>query len=220
MTIPYRGIIFDMDGLMIDSEALSFRCWEQAGRENGYVITRETFSKVVGFNSDESAKIWRNALGEDFPVERLRKRRTELFDREVVEKGIATMPGLLELLDFLEAKKIPKAVGTSTKDPAATARLERADVKDRFDGFITGDMVDQCKPAPDIYLKACQILGFEPSECLALEDSDTGAYSAIAAGCTVILVPNMKAPSGEILSKVQRVCSSLHEVQKYLEVLT
>ena len=199
------GVIFDMDGLMLDTEPIYWQSMQQAARELGCRFDDEWYAAFIG----RSIPVWRDTLietfGADYP--RFRSRR-ELWERHVQKVGVPQKPGLNELLDQLEEDGIPKAIATSSSKPDALLCL--GPLADRFDAIVTGDEVERGKPAPDIFLLAAQRLGLPPAHCLALEDSESGALAALAAGMSVILVPDLKPLSGALSAQVDRVCS-LHE---------
>ena len=131
--------------------------------------------------------------------------------------GVPHRPGIVELLDWLEARDIPRAVATSTKRPLALRKLRAARLLDRFDAVCTSSDVAQPKPAPDVYLLAAERLGVAPADCLVLEDSPTGVRAALAAGMTPVQVPDMLLPDGEVRALRHRIVGSLGEAQRLLE---
>ncbi len=195
---------------MLDTEPIYWDSVQQAARELGYRFTDELRAAFIG----RSIPAWRDTLmqtfGADYP--QFRHRRRELWERHVQEIGVPQKAGLSELLNRLEEDGVPKAIATSSSKPDALLCLGR--LTGRFDVIVTGDEVTRGKPAPDIFLLAAQRLTLLPQHCLALEDSEAGALAALAAGMTVIIVPDLKPPSGEVAAQVQRVCSSLHEVRE------
>ena len=206
------GVIFDMDGLMLDTEPIYWDSMHQAALELGYRFSSEMQAAFIG----RSIPIWRDILmqtfGADYP--QFRNRRRQLWERHVQEIGVPQKAGLNEMLNQLEKDKVPKAIATSSS--RADAALCLGHLADRFDVIVTGDEVKQGKPAPDIFLLAVQRLALSPAHCLALEDSEAGALAALAAGMSVIIVPDLKQPSGTLSAQVDRVCSSLHEVRLHL----
>lgn len=198
---------------MLDTEPIYWQSMQQAARELGCRFDNEWYAAFIG----RSIPAWRDVLmqtfGADYP--RFRSRRRELWERHIQEIGVPQKAGLNELLNQLQKDAVPKAIATSSSRPDALFCLGR--LADRFDAIVTGDEVTQGKPAPDIFLLAAQRLALSPEHCLALEDSETGALAALAAGMSVILVPDLKPPSEEVSAQVDRVCSSLHEVRKLLQ---
>ena len=202
-----------MDGLMLDTEPIYWASMQQAASELGCRFNEEWYAAFIG----RSIPVWRDILietfGTDYP--QFRSRRRQLWERHVREIGVPQKAGLDELLDQLEEDGLPKAIATSSMKPDAALCLGR--LADRFDAIVTGDEVERSKPAPDIFLLAAQRLALPPANCLALEDSEPGALAALAAGMSVILVPDLKQPSAALSAQAERVCSSLHEVRELFQ---
>lgn len=207
-----QGVIFDMDGLMLDTEPIYWASTQQAALELGYSFDHEMRAAFIG----RSIPAWRDTLMQTFGTNypQFRSRRRQLWEQHIREIGVPQKAGLSELLHQLEEAGIPKAVATSTSRPDAMLCLGR--LTDRFNAIVTGDEVERSKPAPDIFVLAAQRLGLPPQHCLALEDSEAGALAALAAGMSVILVPDLKPPPGA-LSAQHKVCASLHEVRELLQ---
>ena len=200
---------------MLDTEPIYWEAMQQAASELGCRFNHEMRAAFVG----RSIPAWRDTLMETFGADypRFRSRRRELWEQHVQEIGVPQKAGLNELLDRLEEDKVPKAVATSSSRPDALLCL--GSLAGRFDAIVTGDEVNRGKPAPDIFLLAAQRLALSPADCLALEDSEAGALAALAAGMSVILVPDLKQPSEGVSAQVDYVCSSLHEVKLHLRRL-
>ena len=198
---------------MLDTEPIYWQSMQQAAQELGCRFNHEMRAAFVG----RSIPAWRDALMETFGADypRFRSRRRQLWERHVQEIGVPQKAGLNELLNQLEKDAVPKAIATSSS--RADALLCLGSLASRFDAIVTGDEVTRGKPAPDIFLLAAQRLALSPERCLALEDSESGALAALAAGMGVILVPDLKQPSGALSAQVDCVCSSLHEVRELLQ---
>ncbi len=209
-----QGVIFDMDGLMLDTEPIYWESMQQAASELGYIFDHAMRAAFIG----RSIPAWQATLtqmfGADYP--QFRSRRRQLWEQHVQEVGVAQKAGLGELLHLLEEDGLRKAIATSSSRPDATLCLGR--LADRFDAIVTGDEVNRGKPAPDIFLLAAQRLALSPEYCLALEDSESGALAALAAGMSVIIVPDLKQPSDELAAQVHHVCSSLHDVRQWFRL--
>jgi len=203
-----RAVIFDMDGLLLDSEPLYRVTWQTAAADLGFPIDDVLYERFVGRGNVEAEQILREHFGDVFPLDEFHKRWSRDFDEHVT--SIARKPGAMELLDLLEQRGIPKALATSS--PRVLALRCLGDLASRFTALAFGDEVSHSKPAPDLFLLASERLGIATAECLVLEDSEAGVRAARAAGMDVIMVPDLVPPSEEVASMATRVCKTLHEV--------
>lgn len=211
-----KGVIFDMDGLMFDTERIYYRGWQEAAKAYGYEITWEIYTQIVARNSEYIGRVLRKILGEDLPYDALVSKKRALSDEIVAREGITKKPGLMQLLTQLEEKGIKKAVATSSYREKALRYLDMAGVKERFDGIICGNEVEESKPNPDIFLKAAALIGVAPEACLVLEDSRLGIEAAQRAGMTGIFIPDLVACDDEIRSYASYVMTSLEDVVTFL----
>jgi HAD superfamily hydrolase (TIGR01509 family) len=214
-----RAVVFDMDGLMLDTERLALRCWTIAIERLGLEFDTALMPAMIGRNSRDSRALVLERHGHDFPIDRLMQASQETYDAMVERDGVALKPGLVGLLDWLEAKRIPRVVATSTRRARAEAKLAQANLLVRFAALVGGDEVERGKPAPDIFLLAATRVGVTPAECLVLEDSEPGVKGALAAGMIPIMVPDVLAPSTELLARDPLVLPSLAAVQSHLAAL-
>ena len=159
----------------------------------------------------------REACGEDFPCERFFARRVEIMDAIIAKNGLPVKPGLYELLDFLEQNGYRRAVATSTRREHAMRYFSMAGITDRFDAVATGDMVQRGKPFPDVFLKACELLGEAPENCLALEDSLNGIRAAFNGGIQPFMVPDLVEPDAETLALLRGKGQTLRDVIRFLQ---
>lgn len=210
-----KAVIFDMDGLMLDSERAIIECLAQASTLLGEDIAPDYWLGMVGKGDAACRAMLAERIGE-VRADALLGRARELYG-DVVEQGIPHRPGIIALLEWLAANGIPRAVGTSTQRPLALRKLEAADLLWRFDAVATSSDVEHAKPAPDIYLLAARKLGIAPEHCLVLEDSPTGVQAALAAGMTPIQIPDLVAPDEAVLALGHRIVASLDEAQRLLE---
>jgi HAD superfamily hydrolase (TIGR01509 family) len=213
----FKAAIFDLDGLMLDTETVSGRGWKQAMADFGYVLDDDTYHKIIGLIVPDMKVVFRNAFGDDFPLEQINQKRLEYMQSHYDEFGITIKPGLLQLLDFLEEKKIPKAVATSSCGMSADIKLKKSNLLKRFDCVINGDNVEKGKPLPDIFLLAAKCLKTAPADCIVFEDSENGLLAARRAGMTVFLVPDVKQPAGHLASLAYKIIPSLTETIPYLQ---
>ena len=217
MTFTLSAVLFDMDGLMFDTEPLALVAWRQALAERGYSLTDELGLEMLGRTTEDTRLILRKALAADLPFEALFQRKKEIVGEHVAQHGVSAKPGLVELLAWLSSRHVATAVASSARRDDVSAKLARAAVPHRFDALITGDQVQNGKPAPDIFLAAARQLGVAAPACVVLEDSEAGIQAAHAAGMRPVMVPDLKPPSPETARLAFRICASLREVQVLLE---
>jgi len=207
------AVVFDMDGLMLDTEPLYKVAWQDASAELGYVLDDGSYVRLVGRPTPDCERELVAQFGPGFPLDRFRGRWPELWHAQVAANGIQRKPGLLELLEFLEAQQLPLAVATSSEKADVALSLRHAGLDGRFPVVVTGDEVSRGKPAPDIYLEAARRLGVNPAACLALEDSEAGILAASRAGMRALLVPDWTQPSATAVQAAYRVLPSLHDAR-------
>jgi beta-phosphoglucomutase-like phosphatase (HAD superfamily) len=214
-----RAVIFDMDGLMLDTESLGERTWRDASAMTGIAFDMALLPGMIGRNYRDCRAMLREHYGAAYPVEQLTAACLVAFDAIVAREGIAQKRGLGELLDWLERERVPRAVATSTRRDRAHAQLTQQRLIDRFAALVGGDEVTSGKPAPDIFLVAAQRLDVAAADCVVLEDSEPGVQAALAAGMMPIMVPDLHAPSAELLARGPLVLPTLHEVRAHLAML-
>lgn len=212
-----RGFVFDMDGLLFDSERIVQRSWNAAGGELGYGTVGEQIYHTLGFNRSRRAAYFKSIYGDDFPTEVFQERAAEHFVRIVDEEGMTMKKGVEEILQFAKEKGLAVGLATSSSEGYARGNLQRAGIESYFDGIICGDMVEKSKPDPEIYVKACAVIGVAPAEAIAFEDAAAGILSARKAGLKTVMVPDLVQPAEDILENIWLLKSSLIEVLEELK---
>lgn len=202
-----KAVVFDLDGLMFNTEDV----FNISGREligrRGKELTDEVLSQMMGRRAHEAFTVMAELLDLTEPIEDLLDESRVIF-YEQLEQHLAPMPGLFELLDHIEAAQLPKGVATSSHRPYLEDILGRYDLMDRFHMMLTAEDVSEGKPHPEIYLKAAETLGIAPQEMLVLEDSEAGTKSAAAANAVIVSVPNRHSKSHD-LSAATHIAESL-----------
>lgn len=212
-----KGIVFDMDGLMFDTERIAMDGWDYAASMMGVVIPREIQIKVLGLTEESSKQLFEEYLGKDFDFYKAKDLRISYAYSYIEKNGVPLKKGLIELLDYLKANNYTIAVATSTEKEKAEYLIKKAGVYEYFNAVICGNMIKNGKPEPDIYLKASELIGIHPSECLALEDSINGILSADRAGLKPVMIPDIVQPNEEIKKHIYALLPSLLEVIDLLE---
>ncbi|MBE6837546.1 MAG: HAD family phosphatase [Ruminococcus sp.] len=212
-----KGVIFDMDGLMIDTEKLLTRFWCEAANLYGHKMTKEHVLGIRSLAAKFAEPKLKGIFGEDFDYQKVRAKRIELMNAYISEYGIEKKKGLDQLLEYLKSNGYLIAVATATDLNRTTTYLNRIGIFHYFDKIICGSMVENGKPEPDIYLKASSELELSPEECIALEDSPNGIISAYRAGCKPIMIPDLSRADNELLKMCEAELDSLDLVIDYLE---
>ena len=211
-----QAVIFDMDGTLIDTEKYYRMFWRKALEEFGYDVTEEQILSLRSLGRPYAPERLKEWFGQDFDYPAVRERRKALMEEQFCKDGIQSKPGAEELLRYLRRKGITTAVATATDLERTHRYLRKVGLEKYFDRIISATQVELGKPAPDIYLYACEQLGYRPEECIAVEDSPNGVLSAHRAGCRVIMVPDQTQPD-EALRKCLFTCvDSLEAVKEYV----
>ena len=217
LATPPQAVIFDMDGLMLDSERALLGCLAQAGADAGHDLPEDLLLSLIGSSDAVTRQIIASRVGAE-SVDALLRDSYARYDG-IVAGGVPHRPGIIDLLDTLAAHGVPRAVATSTRRPLALRKLETAGLLPYFEHVATSSDVAHAKPAPDIYLLAAHKLGIAPRHCLVLEDSPTGVRAALAAGMTVIQIPDLLEPDETVRALGHAIAGSLHDVRGLLQPL-
>ena len=217
MQVQIGAVIFDMDGLMLDTEPLYRAAWQQAAIGLGYVLSEATYSRMIGRKTEDAEHLMFDEFGPGFPIDAFRQGYRKL-ESEFQRSPLPKKRGLDALLDLLDSRRVPKAVATSTRRIVAVAELFATGLLHRFDVIVTGDDVTNGKPAPDLFLLAAERLGIDPARCLVLEDAESGVIAAHRAGMQVYMVPDLQPPSPRTEQMANRIFGSLDQVAAHFEM--
>ncbi|KLN63465.1 MULTISPECIES: HAD family hydrolase [Vibrio] len=211
----FQAAIFDMDGLLLDTERVCMRVFKQACEKVNLPFYEDVYLSIIGRNSAGIDTILRQAYGKD--LDRLHAEWRKDYDAIVKHQAIPVKDGVIELLDWLKKNKVPTAVATSTHREVATVKLELAGLSKYFDCLTCGCEVAHGKPDPEIYLLAAQRLNVHADQCLAFEDSNNGIRSAVAAHMTSFQIPDLVEPCEEVKALGHQILPSLSDVLTYLK---
>ena len=212
----YAGVIFDMDGLMLDSERIYREVFNRAAADCSIDFPDSLHEALLGRNSADTHALLKEMWKDDALLARFFERSAHHYDVCFTDTPPPIKRGLLELLDLIEQRGVPKVVATSTRRSRALPKLEHAGLLRRFATVSTGDQVERGKPAPDLFLLAASTINVPPERCVVLEDSEAGVTGAHAAGMDVLMVPDMKQPCDATRAKARGVYESLVEARHYL----
>ncbi|MCQ2542308.1 MAG: HAD family phosphatase [Lachnospiraceae bacterium] len=207
-----KAFIFDLDGTLIDTEKIYRQVWPQAMKSLGYEYTDVQYLSMRSLGRPYAPAKFKEWYGQDFDYDGARRVRKGLFDAYVAEHGIEIKKGAIELLEYLRSKKIVTAIATATDLDRAEEYLKFVGLYGYFDKVISATMVDEGKPSPKVYQYASMELGFEPSECVAVEDAPNGIKSAYSAGLKVIMVPDQTEPEEDIMHMFYAKVESLDQI--------
>ncbi len=211
------NVIFDMDGLLFDTEKVFVKAWDYAGEKIGIGKAGYMVCKTLGMNIKASYAVWKEEFGDRYNEEELRKYTKEFLKQYYDENTVPVKPGVYILLDYLKKEGCRMAVASSSPRWEVEKHLADAGVREYFAEVVCGDMVEKSKPAPDIYLKACELLEEAPETCFALEDSKNGLLAAYRAGCRPVMVPDLWQPDEEILQLIVGKYDDLEQVKHAFE---
>ena len=211
----FSAVIFDMDGLLLDTERIALETFGQACRELQIGDHPEVFFRCLGTSHIRAREFIREGMQGKVDHDIFWNEWDRHYKAAHASQPVPLKPGVTPLLTMLASRQLPMAVATSTRSADALQKLESAGIVGHFTAIIGGEQVEDGKPHPAIYLKAARTLGVNPADCLALEDSDNGVRAAVAAGMTVIQVPDLVAPSAALRELGHTVLGSLDDVSAF-----
>lgn len=209
---PVRGVLFDMDGVVLDTEKLYARFWREAAAELGYSMSYEQALGMRSLNNEAGQAQLERYFGPGVSRQEFRRIRIRRMEAYTNAYGVEPKAGIFELLDYLQSRGIPKAITTSSPMDRVKSYLEPLGLLHRFDRVCSAHQVAKGKPEPDIYLYGAQCLGLDPRDCIALEDSYTGLLSAQRAGCMPVMVPDLDQPDARTMELLFAKADTLADV--------
>lgn len=212
----YEAVVFDMDGVIFDSERAVMNCWLELAQKYDIKDIEKPYFACVGTTMTRTREIMLETYGEDFPYDEYARESSLMYHEKYDGGKLPMKSGVIELLSYLKEKGKKIALASSTRRETVTNQLSWAGIIDYFDVIICGDMVARSKPAPDIFLKACQRLGVSPENTYAIEDSYNGIRAAHAGQLRPIMVPDLLEADDEMRGMTECVCDNLNEVIDYL----
>lgn len=192
--------VFDMDGLIFDSERMFMEKLDIVMAKAGYVLTLESYLELLGMNEDSCERVMKKHYGGDYPYRTLSDAARTLFNEDAEKNGLPVKRGIPELLEYLNGRGVKCAVASSTAAKYVKHYLELSGLDKYFYTVVGGDMVQKSKPAPDIFLKACELSGAKPDEAVVFEDSENGIRAAHNGNIPVIWIPDMKDNDPDVVS--------------------
>lgn len=213
-----KAVLFDMDGLMVDTESLATEAFIHSAKKQGYDMTKEETLMVLGFTTKSIYEFWENYFkNSDVSGKQLVDDHYKYIENVLFTTGPKKMPYIEELLKYLKENNYKVAVASSSNMNHIINNMEKTGLKKHIDEFASGAEVKNGKPAPDVFLLAAERLGVEPKKCLVLEDSKAGVIAGSSAGAKVIMVPDMFEPDDECKEKAYKIVNNLGEVINMLE---
>lgn len=212
-----KAVIFDMDGVLFDTEKLCMDSWVAVAGETGLSDMETFFPACIGTNLTDTKALFQKFYGDTYDFEQFRRLASAWFHDYVEKKGLPVKKGVREILDFLQQGGYLIGLASSTALHSVEDHLQQAGIRQYFQSLTTGDMVEHSKPQPDIYLMACESLGVRPEEAIAIEDSPNGIRAAHSAGMIPVMVPDLIAPDQEMRDKSAVICENLLEVIRFFD---
>ena len=214
-----KAIIFDMDGLMIDSERVTFECYQERLKDMNLTMDEEFYKTLLGKPIKGIYQRFYDVYGNDFPIQNVIQDVHQLMAERFETEGVHVKKGRIELLHYLKDNNYKTIVATSSNRDRVDKILAQAKITEFFDDSICGDEVTKGKPNPEVFLKSCQKLGVNVDEAIVLEDSEAGIQASYDANIKVICIPDMKYPEKQYEEKTFKILKDLTEVTVYLKSL-
>lgn len=211
-----KAVIFDMDGVIFDSERAVYQGWKELAEKYGIKDLEIPYRKCIGVNATASKQIFLDFYGEDFPYDEYKQEQREAYHKKYDGGRLPLKPGVRELLLHLKECGFLIAIASSTRTALVKQQLQDADLYAYFDVIVGGDQVTRSKPFPDIFFRAAELLQVKPEEAYVIEDSYNGIRAAKAAGMVPIMVPDMLPADDEMKEKAWKICENLYGVKELI----
>lgn len=209
-------VIFDMDGVIFDSEKCVIECWKEIAQKYSIVNVEDACMECLGVNRQETKEKWLVRYGQDFPYDDYKSEMSSLYHSRYSQGRLPLKKGVKELLEALKMHQIPTAIASSTRTDLVNREIEDAGLLPYFEYIVGGDMVTRSKPAPDIFLKACELLHVDAKDAYVIEDSYNGVRAAALAGAKAIMVPDLLPANEEMDRLCVAIFPSLFEVKEFI----
>lgn len=210
-----KAIIFDMDGVIFDTEMIYLKVWSEVFEKYRYKMTKEIYASVLGTGRENVKKVFVNHFGSDLPIDDMYIEKDDNLAKEI-EKGVPLKSGVYEILEYLKENDFKIALATSATSKRAFKQLKQANIENFFNAIVCRDEVRETKPNPDIFLKAADKLMVKPEQCIVIEDSSAGIEAAFNAGMIPIHVVDLKEADEKILSNSYKSFNDLSEIRNEL----
>ena len=211
-----KAVIFDMDGVIFDTEKVYLDIWIEVFEKYGYKMTKELYVNVMGTGRKNVIKTFLENFGDDLPIEKMYEEKDNQLFYIIENQGIPLKEGVKELFSMLKEKDYKIALATSAKKERVEKQIKDKWLKESFDAIVCGDDVEKGKPSPDIFLKAAKEIDVEPENCFVVEDSPAGIKAAFSGGMKGIHVEDLKVADEDILKYCEKNFKNLQEIKKYL----
>lgn len=212
-TTDIKYFLFDVDGILVDSERIFNKCWREGAKSLGYDLTFEQALQLRSCDTKLAHKLFVEWFNDEKVYQQVRSVRKALMDEVMKQEKLSIKSGIYEVLNKLEERGIHYAIVSSSPVSRCRKYLDELGISDEFETIISAEMVERGKPYPDIYVFACQQLGITPAECVSVEDSPNGLMSAHTAGCTTIMIPDLSPYNEELADYVDYHFESLDDIQ-------
>ena len=213
----FDAVVFDMDGVIFDSERATMLCWLELADKYGIKDMEKPYLACTGTNAAMTRQIMLDAYGEDFPYDEYAHEASRMYHERYDGGRLPMKSGVVEILEYLKNSGKKIALASSTKKQKVISQLQDAGILNYFDEIVTGDMVEKSKPEPDIFLLACEKIGVSPERAYAIEDSYNGIRSAYRGGLRPIMVPDLLPADQEMNELAEAVIDNLENVVLYLK---